>query len=159
MKTEKNTAPDAIYEMIFWYLENRSKRQMAERLLFGNLHRFEKTLSWTMDETHLKLLDRSVNDRGSIDDTTRKETQHTFIIEAFKDLSSLRNPNAMKVFQKLRSLFVNDGSMLLWGRKVIERADGSAVLVVHVSDLGAFEKVLHDEVGRGYLEEGLIIWR
>lgn len=163
MKIGKSTSLDLIYEWILWYLEKGDRRLFAESLLIGNLHRFkdqENPPSWDLTEDNLKLLDRCINESTSLDDETWTQTRNEFIIAAFKDLSTFRNPKAMGIFEKLRTICtMNDGELLLWGRNVTKRADGSAVIVLHVSDLETFEGMLHKESGEGFLQEGLMIYR
>lgn len=116
-------------------------------------------VSWELNADSLYLLWTCVNECSSVDDETLSETQNVFIMATFKDLSSLRNPHAMSVLAKLRALCVTDDDLLLWGRKVTKRSDGSAVIVLHVSYLEAFEGLLHSETGHGLLQDGLMIYR
>ncbi len=152
-----------VYQMINFYLEKGDMRTFGEGALFGStksLEQLPKAVSWELTKEHLDQLDRCVNDSKSVGDDEWEETRHEFIITAFKDLSGVRDPRAMILFDQLRTLCtVNDGELLLWSKKVITRPDGSAVLVLHVSDLEAFERMLHKETGEGFLREGLMIYR
>jgi hypothetical protein len=153
-------APNDVYNLILQYLEDGNYKAAARECLLGNLEQFSRMVSWELNEENLKLLWTCVNRSSTLDDDMLFETQNVFITEAFKDLSSLRNPHAMSVFAKLRAICVaNNGEILLWGRKVTKRTDGSAVMVLHVSNLEAFEKMLHRETGHGFLQEGLMIYR
>ncbi len=163
MNTVKPTSLILIYEWILWFLEQGDKRQLAEHLLRGNLHRFkrqENPPSWELTDESLALLDRCVYNCSSLNDEAWTHTRNDFIIAAFKDLSTFRNPKAMMIFGKLRALMtMNEGELLLWVRNVIKRSDGSAVIVMHISNLEAFEGMLHKESGDGFLQEGLMIYR
>ena len=163
MKIGKTPLVIAFYEFVLWYLENGNQRELAQLSLLGNMHRWNKDnvhLSWDVTEENLRLLDRSVNESGTLDDETWTNTRNEFIVSAFKDLSTFRNPEAMSIFEKLRTVCtMNDGELMLWGRNVTKRSDGSAVIVLHVSDLEKFEKMLHRETGDGFLQEGLMIFR
>jgi len=153
-----------VYQAISWLLEKKDPMsKLAKGMLFGTksgLERHPKAVSWELTEEHLDQLDRCVNDSQTVKDEEWTEVRNEFIIAAFKDLSQFRDPKAMVIFSKLRNLCImNDGELLLWGKKVSKRSDGSAVLVLHVSDLEAFERMLHKETGEGFLEEGLMIYR
>ena len=160
MKIGNVTTPDAVYDLIFQYLEDGDRKQAAGHFLLDNLERLSKVVSYELNATSLYQLWRSVNRCSTIDDATLEETRNVFITAAFKYLSSLRNPHAMSVFAKLRAICgMNDGELLLWGRKVTKRTDGSAVMVIHISDLEAFERMLNKETGHGLLQDGLMIYR
>ena len=47
--------------------------------------------------------------------------------------------------------------LFVFSRKKTEREDGSAVIVLHVSDLRAFQSLIHVSGSKGSLEEGMII--
>lgn len=149
-----------IYENILWYLEEGNRADPARKTLFENIESLKGQLSWDLTEDNLKLLNRCVNESSSLDDETWTQTRNEFIIAAFKDLSSFRNPKAMGIFERLRTICtMNDGEFLLWARTVTKRTDGSAVIVMHVSNLEAFEGMLHEESGEGFLQEGLMIFK
>lgn len=163
MKIEKSTSLILIYEWILWYLEKGNRRQLAECFLRGNIQRFknqENPPSWDLTEESLTLLDRCVNESGSLNDETWTEVRNNFIIAAFKDLSTFRNPKAMVIFEKLRTILtLNEGELLLWARTITKRPDGSGVIVMHVSDMEAFEGILNRKSGDGFLQDGLMIYR
>ena len=169
MKIEFGKTPVVIafYEFVRRFLENGDEKHISGLLLFSNMHRWNKLkekamLSWDVTEENLRLLNRCINNSNSLDDETWTETQNEFIVAAFKDLSTFRNPEAIEVLNGLRTICnADDRSLILWGRKVTKRNDGSAVMVLHVSNLEALEKMLHEETGpgRGFLQEGLMIYR
>ena len=159
MKIGKITI-DVVYELIYWFIENGDKKQTASGILFSGLPQFNEMISWKLTGENLRLLYDCVNGGSGIDEDKWIDTQAEFVASAFKDLSSLRNPHAMSVFEKIRiACDLNRGELFLWGRNVVKRSDGSAVMVMHVSDLEAFEKMLHHQHGYGFLQEGLIIYR
>jgi len=160
MNADKPISADVIYENILWYLEERGRAEAAQKMLFENIESIKGQLSWNLNEENLKLLHRCVNESSSLDDETWTQTRNEFIISAFKDLSSFRNPRAMGIFERLRTICtMNDGELLLWARTITKRTDGSAVIVMHVSNLEAFEGMLHKESGEGFLQEGLMIFQ
>ena len=152
-----------VYQMICFYLEKGDMRTFAEGALFGNTKAHEQlpqAVSWELTKEHLDQLDLCVNDSQSVRDDEWADVRNEFIISAFKDLSDFRDPRAMIIFNELRNLCtMNDGEILMLGKKVSKRPDGSAVLILHVSDLEAFERMLHKETGEGFLQEGLMIFR
>ena len=72
------------------------------------------------------------------------EVQQDFVTAAFKDLSVLKNPAAMSLFGKIRDCIALDGDSFIWARKVIARPDGSAVVILHVSDLQKFAYIIEN---------------
>lgn len=99
------------------------------------------------------------------DDEELYTTKNDFIKEAFRDLSTLKNPVAMDLFDRLAKTciptYANGEDMFLWAKSVKEHSDGSAVIVLHVSDLERFRKLIeqHDLVDNDTnlhtLEEGI----
>lgn len=119
-------------------------------------------ISWkgARDTNVLSRLLRAINDGESLNDEEWEEVRFDFVMSAFKDLSPLRDPRAMETFDEIRKVAVmNDGETLLWGRKITKRDDGTAVVVLHVSDFEAFEKMLEGQTGQGDLEEGFMVYR
>jgi hypothetical protein len=73
-----------------------------------------------------------------------------FTRNAFKDLTVLKNPYAMRVFQDLATEVIpgwnpdeHPDQLFVWARKVNERDDGSGVYVIHASNAGIFERLLN----------------
>jgi len=148
-----------VYELVLRYLENNPRKEVLGRVVLDNLPTRSKMVSWEMTEESLRLLHRCVNESSTVDDEEWTETRNAFVTAAFKDLSSLRNPHAMRVFNKLRvTCTLNDEELFLWRRKVTKRPDGSAVMVIHVSDVELFEGLL-GEHAYGLLDEGLMIYQ
>jgi hypothetical protein len=104
MNADKPISADVIYVNILWYLEERGRAEAAQKMLFENIESIKGQLSWNLNEENLKLLHRCVNESSSLDDETWTQTRNEFIIAAFKDLSSFRNPKAMGIFERLRTI-------------------------------------------------------
>ena len=158
MKIGKVNTPDAVYQLILWYLECGEKAPMAKQMLLGNLPQLSKVVSCELTEESLKrLLGYLVNyerEVGWFQEVGR------FFMAAFKDLSSLRNPRAMEIFKNLRKIaspYMNH--LNLWARKISKRPDGSAFIILHISDYEVFSQTFKEmakTVGSyGELEEGL----
>ena len=81
-----------------------------------------------------------------------------FIIAAFRDLTLLKNPGAMTTFRGVRRLVRSEDTeeVLMWARTCNRRSNGSAVIVLHVSNLGAFERLITRPEGTGDLLNGTI---
>lgn len=105
--------------------------------------------SWEATEDSLAELEQYSN-RGSqiVDDEQLYTLLNDFAKAAFKDLSVLKNPMAMDVFHKLAAQVVpshrKGHDVLVWAKSLKERPDGSAVIVLHVSDLERFRKELEE---------------
>jgi hypothetical protein len=124
--------------------------------------------SWEATEESVLFLEQCCN-RGSTvnDDDLLFTTLNEFMKASFRDLSVLKDATAMELFQKLASevspAFSNGEDMLIWARTVKERPDGSAVIVLHVSDMKRFRKLIerHDfadsTVDDPTLESGVVI--
>jgi len=125
---------------------------------------FAKTcegLSWEATEESVEFLERSVNRSSTIDDDDAwMDALNEFIVSAFKDLSSLRDPKGMELFGKLHKKTSNAAidENIVWTRKVIGRQDGSAVVILHVADYEKFKKLVEKPTGYGDLEAGKIIF-
>lgn len=119
----------------------------------------EAGASWVATDESIEMLERCVN-RGSTvtDEDEWSEIREEFVLAAFRDLSPMKNPLAMETFRKLQEKCLFEiGEHLVWARKVNRRDDGSAVIVLHVSDLSLFEKLVGGGVTGGTLEEGVMI--
>lgn len=67
-----------------------------------------------------------------------------FIIGAFKDLAVLKWPLAMDLFGKLRGRVVFEDDSFVWARSVKKRPDGSALVILHVSDYERFKGMIEN---------------
>jgi len=77
-----------------------------------------------------------------------RRAKNDFLLCAFKDLSVIKDPLAMEVFRQLNlegSVGGGIKASYIWARRTHKRQDGSAVLVLHVSDLERIKKMIHDE--------------
>ncbi len=125
--------------------------------------------SWEADEESVMFLEKCCNRNSSVTDEEEwSATIINFMKAAFKDLSVLKDPEAMRVFTKLAcqvSATFNAGDdMLIWARDIKLRDDGSAVVILHVSDIERFRILIeeHDladssSYDGNTLEEGVII--
>jgi hypothetical protein len=147
IKIGPKTSPEAVYELIKRYLENGREKQSAELLLFGNVARFKEVVSWNFTEKSLITLWRSVNDSRAftLGECYQYDARLRFVQAAFRDLSSVRNPAAMRVFGEIRAICGFDERLLLWFSKTVHtRVDGSAIIMLHVSNPEAF-RVLRNQ--------------
>lgn len=125
----------------------------------ANLAKTPITWGGARDANELSLFLRCVNDSESInDDNFWNENLLDLVLAAFKDLSPMKNPDAMRTFEKIcMACHVDEDALFMWSRKVTERQDGSAVIILHVSNLDDFKKVAMRIHTRGNLENGLSV--
>jgi hypothetical protein len=105
--------------------------------------------SWEATEESIRKLQECVNYPSLVeDDSDWSTTLNDFIKSAFKDLSILKNPEAMELFDELAKkclpTFRHGEDMFIWARTIKERVGGSAVIVLHVSDLERFRKIIEE---------------
>lgn len=125
--------------------------------------------SWEATAESVAFLEKTRN-RGSrevTDDDVWSTTLNDFVKAALRDLSPLKDPEAMDLFKEVAdeigTTFNNGDDMLIWARTVKERPDGSGVLVLHVTDLKRFRDFIEDhdladKVSDCHsLEEGVLI--
>ncbi len=115
--------------------------------------------SWVADEESLKQLNKCVNNSDTAEQDWL-DTIETFLIDMFKDLSILKNPEAMELFHQIcRRVLPLHEDCFLWARNIKKRKDGSAVIVLHVSNLEMFEKALKQPgmTRTGDLETGALM--
>jgi hypothetical protein len=125
--------------------------------------------SWEATAESVALLE-SARNRGSMevkDDDVWSITLNDFVKAALRDLSPLKDPEAMELFKEVAdeigTTFNNGDDMLVWARTVKERPDGSGILVLHVTDLKRFRDMIEDhdfadKVSHCHsLEEGVLI--
>jgi hypothetical protein len=106
--------------------------------------------SWEATVESVAFLEKCRN-RGSReikDDDLWSSTLNDFVKAAFRDLSPLKDDEAMELFKEVAdgigTTFNNGDDMLVWARTVKERSDGSGVLVLHVTDLKRFRDFIED---------------
>lgn len=115
-------------------------------------------LTWIGTDESLTTLHECIHRVSDKYDDTYESILEQFIIVAFKDLSVQRDPAAMGMFERLqRTCGTKSLGHFVWPRKIIERKDGSAVIVLHVSDLRQFEEILDSKAERGYFLRGMMI--
>jgi hypothetical protein len=105
--------------------------------------------SWEATEESVRKLEQCINRQSEVeDDHEWSTTKNDFTKAAFKDLSVLKNPVAMDLFDRLAKTclqtYAQNEDLLIWAKSVKERPDGSAVIVLHVSDLERFRKIIED---------------
>ncbi len=128
--------------------------------LFGKARASKNPVSWVGAEISsiLSMMLKCVNDNENSNNKQWELSVETLMTSAFKDLSAVRDPEALQTFARLRRVcFMDKKELFLWSRKRTEREDGSAVIVLHVSNLRAFESLIHVKNSKGSLEEGMII--
>jgi len=115
--------------------------------------------SWEASEETVEFLEQCCNKQIAVSDETISDTKEIFLKAAFKDLSVLKNPEAMDLFYKIRvEVALEQNDNYIWSKSVKERPDGSAIIVLHVSCLEHFRKMIenHHRVTGSSLEEGVI---
>lgn len=105
--------------------------------------------SWETTAKSVKYLEKCCNRGSSVkDDNVWSATKADFAKAAFKDLSVLKNPEAMDVFQKIANLLIPTyeagEDILIWARDIKQRPDGSGVVILHVSDVARFRQMIED---------------
>jgi hypothetical protein len=109
----------------------------------------------------LLFLEKIVKHRGEVlTEDLPSDPREDFIISAFRDLSPMKNPEAMELFQAFRKACLpeEDAENIIWVRKIVRRKDNTAVLVLHVNDLDVFENMIYKRPGYGRLENGRIMY-
>lgn len=109
----------------------------------------ETSPSWETTKESVRKLEQCVNHSSQVEDDEEWSTVlNDFVKSAFKDLSVLKNPEAMDLFDSLGKTCIptyrNGEDVFIWARSVKERPDGSAVIVLHVSDLERFRKIIEE---------------
>jgi len=109
----------------------------------------DKLNSWDATEETLLKLEQCVNRPSEVkDDEDWTTTTNDFVKAAFKDLSVLKDSAAMDLFDRLAKTclptYRNGEDMFVWAKTVKERPDGSAVIVLHVSDLERFRRIVEE---------------
>lgn len=106
--------------------------------------------SWEATAKSVAFLEQCVNRGSTVDEDEEFATCNSFAKAAFRDLSVLKDDIAMELFRELAQAcvptFAAGDDIFIWARTVKERLDGSAVLVIHVTDLARFRRLLeqHD---------------
>lgn len=128
--------------------------------LSGKARASKNPVSWVgADNANiLSMMLRCINDNENSSGRQWELSVETLMISAFGDLSAVRDTEALQTFGRLRRVcFMDKKELFLWSRKKTEREDGSAVIVLHVSDLRAFQSLIHVSGSKGNLEDGLMI--
>jgi len=154
----KNTY--AFYSAVLDYLVLQPSSEEAERKNLVALASTCDGLSWGATDENLALLEQCCNRQSTLEDEdVWADTRERFVIAAFKDLSSLRDPKAMSLFKKIhREVTFEEEENFLWARKVMKRPDGSAVVILHVRDYERFKNQVEDPTGNGDIESGRMIY-
>ena len=107
---------------------------------------------------YISLLEKCVNHSDEVDDEYWLETKEEFVCGAFKDLTAIREKRAMDLFYKVQSLILPDvdGDLFVWNKKIKSRPDGSAIIVLHVSNEEYFNRMLSGIGYEGDLDEGAL---
>lgn len=126
----------------------------------------EASPSWEVTEEDVKGLEEVCNRGGKLDEENHERYSELtdlcqdVIVAAFKDLAVLKWPLAMDLFGKLRGRLVFDEDSFVWARSVKKRPDGSALVILHVSDYERFKGMIeghHHRVNLRDLEECVMI--
>lgn len=154
------------YATMLSYLEADFEDEQVVRQLVEMARKVNS--SWETTEKSLAKLEQAVNRGSEIkDDDELYPILNDFNKAAFRDLSVIKDDAAMDVFQRLASkvsaTFSGGEDMLVWAKSVKDRPDGSGVIILHVSDLKRFRKLIedHDLVDSstedGTLENGILV--
>lgn len=105
----------------------------------------EASPSWEATEENILMLEKCKNRNKEVeDDDVWSTTLNDFAKAAFRDLSVLRNPQAVHLFRRLGDYVVPNfcGDVLVWAQSVKERPDGSGVIILHVSNVQKFRDMI-----------------
>lgn len=105
--------------------------------------------SWEVTKESIALLEQCVNRGSTIEEEDLEQaTRNDFVKAALRDLSVLKNDDAMDVFDRVAKscspTYAVGEDLLIWARTVKERPDGSAVIVLHTTDLKRFRELIED---------------
>lgn len=105
--------------------------------------------SWEATLESVAFLEKCSNSSGGVeveDDHIWSLTLNDFVKAAFRDLSPLKDPGAMDLFNevanKIGTSFRFGNDMFVWTRSVKKRPDGSGVLVIHVTDMDRLRRII-----------------
>lgn len=130
------------YATVLSYLQSEIEEVGAIEEIVGLAK--EAHPSWETTEEGVSLLERCAHDTSEeIDEDVWSTTRNNFIKCAFRDLSVLRKPEAMEVYERLECEVGMDDTFI-WARKIKARDDGSAVIILHVSNLEKFRQMTED---------------
>jgi hypothetical protein len=129
----------------------------------------EAKASWETTLESLALLVKACNHGSQFtkeEDHVESDTKAEFTLAAFRDLSVLRVPEAMELFARLdQEVNCGIGDDYVWAKSVKARPDGSAVILLHVSNLEGFKDMV-EKCGSasiatsayyGTLQEGVVL--
>jgi hypothetical protein len=148
------------YERVHVLLANLFDRDRREQIIGQIVEDVPVGLSWRVSKRSLRSL---VGFSYSVDSKHGMpcEACSDFIVAASKDLSPMKNPEAIRLLRKLRSICQIDPPMnVMFARKILKRCDGSAVIILHVSSLHDFVSMVTQEAGSELavdLEDGVIV--
>ncbi len=158
--------PITFYAAILAYLESdtEDEKQIAKILELDTL----LSPSWETTTENIQKLEQCVNRSSEVkDDDEWSMTTNDFVKASFKDLSVLRDPAGMTLFDNIGRTclptYANGEDLFIHAKSIKERQDGSGVIILHVSNLERFRKILedHDNVDSSTclhtLEEGIQI--
>lgn len=135
------------YQLVFSYLQS----DFDDPVLAQKIVEFSKEAkpSWSTTIARLEFLEQCCNRGSSVEnDEHWSETTVDFAKAAFRDLSVIKNPLAMELFWKIANKYVptfgNGEDFFVWARNVKVRPDGSAVILLHVTDLERFRELIEE---------------
>lgn len=108
--------------------------------------------SWEATAESVVFLEKCSNRGGNEveDEDLLYSTLNDFVKAAFRDLSPLRDLGAMDLFMEVANevspTFYNGDDIIIWARSIKDRPDGSGVLVLHVTDLVRFRKLIEEDL-------------
>ena len=126
----------------------------------------EASPSWEVTEEDVEGLEEVCNRPARLDEEEHekyndlRDLAEEVVVAAFKDLAVLKWPLAMDLFGKLRDRVALPGDSFVWARSIKKRSDGSALVILHVSDYERFKGMIeghHHHVAMRDLEECVMI--
>jgi len=147
------------YATVLSYLQSEIEEVGAIEEIVGLAKETKPSLEVTLES--ISLLEKYVNRPNEIDETEDDswlEVKEEFVCSAFKDLSALRDPGAMNLWHQINQVMLieDDGDLFMWSKKTKSRPDGSAVIVLHVSNEEYFDHMLEGIGYEGLLDEGAL---
>jgi hypothetical protein len=110
----------------------------------------EASPSWEVTKENVEELEEICNRGNQLDEDNHKryvelmDFTEEVSIAAFKDLAVLKWPLAMDLFEKLHDCLALPGDSFVWARSIKRRPDGSALVILHVSDYERFKGMIED---------------
>lgn len=145
------------YKAMIQFLDNPSNVEFVRKNVLREASACPER-AWIGTEETLVALHQCIHRVSDKYDDTYESILEQFMITVFKDLSAQRDPAALNLFERLqRACGVKHLTHFVWPRKIIERKDGSAVIVLHVSDLGTFKEIMNRKSVTGSFQEGMMM--